>query len=50
MDRALWITWYDLPEQGRDEYLEWAHTKYLPALLERGRFLHAAHFASVAPG
>jgi hypothetical protein len=50
MDRALWITWYDLPEQGRDEYLQWMHTEYLPALLERGRFLHAAHFASVPPG
>jgi hypothetical protein len=49
MDRSLWVTWYDLPEQGRDAYLEWAHAEYLPRLLERGRFLHAAHFASVAP-
>ena len=49
-DRALWITWYDLPERDRDAYLEWAHQKYLPALMARGRFLHAAHFASVPPG
>lgn len=49
MDRALWITWYDLPSAGRDEYLAWAHEKYLPALLEDRRFLHAAHFASVPP-
>src|SRR5689334_18687552 len=49
-DRALWITWYDLPEQGRDAWLGWAHEEYLPALLERPEFLHAAHYASVPPG
>jgi hypothetical protein len=46
-DRALWITWYDLPESGRDEYLAWAHGTYIPALLERKGFLYAAHYASV---
>lgn len=47
MDRALWITWYDLPSGGRDAYLTWAHETYIPALLERHDFLYAAHFASV---
>ena len=34
-DRGLWITWYDLPESGRDAYLIWLHESYLPALLKR---------------
>jgi hypothetical protein len=25
MDQALWITWYDLPEQGRDAHFTWLH-------------------------
>jgi hypothetical protein len=48
-DRALWITWYDLPEERRDEYLHWLHAVYMPALLERGRFPYAAHYASLPP-
>lgn len=46
MDRALWISWYDLPETGRDAYLKWAHDTYMPAMLERPSFLWAAHFKS----
>lgn len=46
MDRALWITWYDLPESGRDEYLAWLHGQYIPRTLERPGFLWAAHYAS----
>jgi hypothetical protein len=49
-DRALWITWYDLPEKGRDDWLAWAHSQYIPALLERPGFLHVAHYASVPAG
>lgn len=49
MDRALWITWYDLPQAGREAYLAWAHETYLPGLLERKGFLYAAHYASVPP-
>lgn len=45
-DRALWITWYDLPEGGRDEYLAWLHGAYMPAMLKRPGVLWAAHFAS----
>ena len=24
-DRGLWITWYDLPEEGREAYVTWLH-------------------------
>ena len=48
MDRALWITWYDLPEAGRDAYLSWAHGTYIPKLLKRPGFLWAGHFKSEA--
>jgi hypothetical protein len=46
LDPALWITWYDLPETGRDAYLDWLHGTYLPRLLERPGYLWAAHYAS----
>jgi len=48
MDQALWITWYDLPEQGRDAHLSWLHEKYMPRLIERPGILWAAHYASEA--
>ncbi len=47
MDRALWITWYNLPDGGRDEYFAWLHGGYMPALLKRPGYLWAAHYASV---
>ncbi len=46
MDRALWITWYDLPQEGRDGYLAWLHGAYIPKIMERPGLLWAAHFAS----
>jgi hypothetical protein len=45
-DRGLWVTWYDLPENGRDAYLPWLHESYLPALLKRPGYLWAAHYAT----
>jgi hypothetical protein len=45
-DRGLWITWYDLPMEGRDAYLSWLHGTYLPDLLKRPGYLWAAHYAS----
>lgn len=50
MDRGLWITWYDLPEEGRDAYLAWLHETYIPGLLKRPGYLWAAHYASRARG
>ena len=45
-DRGVWITWYDLPEAGREAYFSWLHGTYLPALLKRPGYLWAAHYAS----
>jgi hypothetical protein len=45
-DRGLWITWYDLPDNGRNAYLSWLHESYLPALLKRPGYLWAAHYAT----
>ncbi len=47
MDRGLWITWYNLPEDGRDAYLSWAHQMYIPDMLKRKGILFAAHYASL---
>ena len=49
-DRALWITWYNLPDEGRDAYLHWLHESHIPALLKRDGFLWAAHYASLGEG
>jgi hypothetical protein len=45
-DRGVWVTWYDLPEKGRDAYFSWLHDAYLPDLLKRPEYLWAAHYAS----
>jgi hypothetical protein len=50
IDRALWITWYDLPESGREDYLAWLHGTYLPNLLKRPGYLWAAHYATRGSG
>ena len=47
MDRGVWITWYDLPAEGRDAYLSWLHETYIPELLKRPGYLWAAHYAAV---
>jgi hypothetical protein len=45
-DRGIWITWYDLPVEGREAYFAWLHGTYLPGLLKRPGYLWAAHYAS----
>lgn len=50
IDRGLWITWYDLPDSGRDNYLSWLHGTYLPNLLKRPGYLWAAHYATRQSG
>src|ERR1700693_5815232 len=45
-DRGVWITWYDLPAEGKDAYMNWLHGTYLPDLLKRPGYLWAAHYAS----
>ncbi len=49
-DRALWITWYDLPDSGREDYFAWLHQTYLPNLLNRPGYLWAAHYATRTSG
>ena len=50
MDRAIFATWYDLPDDGRDEFLEWLHGDYLPVLRDRPGYLWAANYASDGGG
>ena len=46
MDHGIWATWYDLPEEGRDEYLSWLHEVHLPEALKRSGYLWGAHYQS----
>ncbi len=46
MDLGTWITWYDLPQTGRDAYLSWLHGDYMPRVLARPGVLWGAHYAS----
>jgi hypothetical protein len=50
LDKGIWITWYDLPENGRDAYLSWVHETYIPELLKRPGYQWAAHYAAVEKG
>lgn len=45
-DRGLWVTWYDLPAEGRDAHLAWLHGTYIPKMLKQPGVLHAAHYAN----
>ena len=49
VDRGLWVTWYDLPENGRKN-ISAGCTTYLPNLLKRPGFLWAAHYATRTSG
>ncbi len=49
-DRGIWITWYDLPEDGRDAYLDWVHEVYIPEMLKRPGYLWAAHYKTIQKG
>ncbi|HUP93815.1 MAG TPA: hypothetical protein VM164_02825 [Burkholderiales bacterium] len=46
MDRGICISWYDLPDRNREEYLGWLHERYLPAVLNRPGIRWAAHYAT----
>ena len=47
MDRGIWATWYDLPEEGKEEYIAWLHEVHLPKALSRPGYLWAAHIENV---
>jgi hypothetical protein len=46
IDRAFWISWYNLADDGRTDVLAWTHDVYIPKVLERPGVLWAAHYAS----
>ena len=47
MDRGIWAVWYDLPEEGEDEYISWLHEAHIPQALRRPGYLWAAHVKNV---
>jgi len=47
LDKAIWMNWYDLPDQGREQYLSWLHEKYIPKMMAKPGFLWAGHYASM---
>ncbi len=47
MDRGIWAVWYDLPEEGEDEYISWLHEAHIPQALARPGYLWAAHVKNV---
>ena len=46
-DRGIWVSWYDLPEQGKDDYLKWLHGTYIPKILKKPGVLWGAHYENV---
>lgn len=46
-DLGLWVSWYDVAEDKRRDYLAWVHEAYIPGLLKRPGYLWAAHYASI---
>ena len=51
-DKGLWISWHNLPTEGREAHLKWLHESYIPDMLKKPGFLWAAHYASarIKPG
>ena len=50
MDRGIWATWYDLPDEGSEEYLDWLHGEYLPALQAKPGINWVAHYGNDGGG
>ncbi len=46
LDRGLWVSYYNLPEAGRDAYLAWLHGQYIPKILKVPGVLWGAHYRS----
>lgn len=47
MDQGIRIVWYDLPDDGKNEYLGWLHNDYLPGIVGRPGILWAAHYSII---
>lgn len=50
LDRGIWAMWYDLPAEGRDDFLAWLHDTRLPALRDDAAHLWAAHYEIAGGG
>ncbi|MDA8586331.1 hypothetical protein N9L47_08685 [Rhodobacteraceae bacterium] len=50
MDLGLWATWYDMDEENKTAYLEWAHRIYLPYLRVMPGVSWVAHYANEGGG
>ena len=46
MDKGVWISWYNLPQERREEYLAWLHDRYIPHILSKAGVLWVAHYAN----
>lgn len=44
MTRAIWCIIYDLPSEGRDDYLAWFHEVHMPEKLARPGYQEATHY------
>ena len=44
MDQGIRAVWYDLPEQGRDEYFAWLHDVHLPRVVAFPGIMWAASY------
>jgi hypothetical protein len=47
MESAIWTIFYDYPQEGRKEYLDWLHEVQIPKMLARSCYLWAAHYQVV---
>jgi len=50
MDQGIRAVWYDLGEDDKDGYLDWLHSTYLPAVLQRPGIMWAAHYEITGGG
>ncbi len=49
MDTGIWATWYNLADEARETYLEWAHGTYLPFLRQLPGYAWVAHYRQYGP-
>jgi len=50
MSEAIWASWYDLEDNGRDAFLHWAHEAWLPWLRRQPGVAWVAHYRNVGHG
>jgi len=50
MSEAIWASWYDLNDDGRNENIAWINDNYLPFLKQQAGYAWAAHYRNIGPG